>query len=69
MSQNESGGTLVTNDLLTIAEVAALLRVSRWQVCTLGIPCLDIGHRTKRYFRSDVIAWLETQRRPGRRAP
>jgi hypothetical protein len=68
MSEIKSSCTSVTNDILTIAEVAALLRVSRWQVCTLGIPCLDIGHRTKRYFRSDVMAWLEAQRRPARRA-
>src|SRR5207249_444452 len=41
-----------------LAEIAALL----------GGPCLDLGHKTKRYLVRDVEAWLEERRRVRRRA-
>ena len=51
------------NDILTKAEVAAWLKIKPRQVERLGIPCLDLGERTKRYYRTDVQTWLDAQRR------
>jgi hypothetical protein len=62
--------------ILTRDEVAAWLKVKPRQVERLGVPCLDLGRKTKRYLTKDVLAWLEVQRRPvstrvarGRRDP
>jgi len=55
--------------ILTRAEVAAWLKINPRQVERLGIPCIDLGRKTKRYVAKDVQAWLDTYRRqPGRRA-
>ena len=51
--------------ILTRDEVAAWLRVRPRQVERLGIPCIALGHRTKRYLASDVRAWLEQRRNGG----
>lgn len=51
------------NAILTTAEVAAWLRVHPRQVQRLGVPCLNLGHKTKRYRAADVIAWLAKQAR------
>lgn len=48
--------------ILTRAEVAVWLKVRPRQVERLGVPCLDLGRKTKRYLRGDVLAWLERQR-------
>ena len=50
------------NDIMTRAEVAAFLRIKPRQVERLGVPCLSIGERTKRYLRSDVMAWMKAKR-------
>jgi hypothetical protein len=42
--------------------VAEWLKVQPRQVDRLGVPSLDLGPRTKRYFARDVLAWLEKQR-------
>ena len=48
--------------ILTREEVAAWLKVNPRQVGRLGIPCLDLGRKTKRYLRSAVEAWLLERR-------
>ena len=54
--------------VLTREQVAEWLQVRPRQLDRLGIPCLDLGHKTKRYVAEDVQAWLEAQRRRYRRA-
>ncbi len=49
--------------ILTRAEVAEWLKVQPRQVERLGVPCLELGRKTKRYLVRDVLAWLEAQRR------
>lgn len=49
-------------EVLTRDEVAAWLKVKPRQVERLGVPCLDLGRKTKRYLMKDLLAWLETQR-------
>jgi hypothetical protein len=44
---------------------APWLKIHPRQVERLGIPCLDLGRKTKRYLRTDVSAWLESKRRGG----
>jgi len=54
-------------DILTREEVAQWLRVKVRQVERLGVPCLELGLKTKRYSRADVEAWLAARRKtPGR---
>jgi hypothetical protein len=48
--------------ILTRSEVSAWLKIKPRQVERLGIPCLDLGRKTKRYLGKDVLAWLEAQR-------
>lgn len=55
-------------DLLTVAEVADLLRTSdrtlrRWREEGVGPAYLRIGQRYIRYRRSSVMAWIEAQER------
>jgi len=49
-------------DILTLQEVAEWLKLRPRQVLRLGVPCLDLGHRTKRFLEADVQAWLERRR-------
>jgi hypothetical protein len=51
--------------IMTRNEVAAWLKVAPRQIDRLGIPCIDLGKKTKRYFVKDVAAWLESKRRGG----
>jgi hypothetical protein len=56
-------------EILTRQQVAELLQVRPRQVERLGVPCLDLGRKTKRYMREEVLAWLEAQsRRTGAKA-
>ena len=55
------------DEVLTLQEVAAWLKVTPRQVLRLGIPCLDLGHKTKRFLARDVRAWLERLRDGGKR--
>ena len=43
-------------------EVAAWLKVAPRQIDRLGIPCIDLGKKTKRYLVKDIAAWLESKR-------
>ena len=52
-------------DILTRSEVAAWLKIKPRQVERLGIPCLDLGRKTKRYVREDVECWLQRMRKAG----
>ena len=57
-------GTASSPDgIMTRDEVAAWLKVAPRQIERLGIPCLDLGKKTKRYLVKEVAAWLETKRR------
>ena len=49
--------------ILTRDEVAAWLKVRPRQVERLGVPCLDLGRKTKRYLGRDVLEWLDAHRR------
>ena len=48
--------------ILTRDEVAGWLKLRPRQVERLGIPCIDLGRKTKRYLAQDVIAWLQAKR-------
>ena len=54
--------------VLTPQEAAEWLKVPPRQLGLLGVPCLDLGHKTKRYLVRDVEAWLEERRQVRRRA-
>ena len=54
-------------EVMTREQVAEFLQVRPRQVERLGIPGLRFGHKTWRYRRADVLAWLEEQP-PVRRA-
>lgn len=54
------------SDVLTPQEVADWIHVKRRQLERFGVPCLLIGHKTRRYLRSDVLEWLEGQRQVGK---
>ncbi len=54
--------------VLTKEQVAGWLQVRPRQLDVLRVPCLNLGHKTKRFLAADVQAWLEAQRRPVRRA-
>jgi hypothetical protein len=49
--------------IMTRHEVAAWLKVAPRQIDRLGIPCIDLGRKTKRYLVKDVAAWFESKRR------
>src|SRR2546421_4458878 len=50
------------NAILTRDEVAAWLKVKPRQVERLGVPCLDLGRKTKRYVVKDLLEWLQAKR-------
>jgi len=53
---------LLSHEIMTRNEVAAWLKLKPRQVERLGVPCLDLGRKTKRYLVRDVSAWLESRR-------
>lgn len=52
--------------ILTRDEVATWLKIKPREVERHGIPCLNLGHKTKRYLVRDVLEWLETKRHANR---
>jgi hypothetical protein len=52
---------------MTREEVAEWLKVKPRQLDRMGVPVIDLGHKTKRYLRQNLLAWLEARQR-GRRA-
>lgn len=51
-------------EVLTLAEVARLLRVERHHIAKLierGLPYRRVG-RMRRFIRQDVMAWLRAQK-------
>ncbi len=48
--------------ILTQHEVAALLKIRPRQVQRLGIPCINLGRKTKRYVWAEVLRALEERR-------
>ena len=60
------------NQILSTEEVAAWLGLhNKRQVGRIGVPQLNLGHKTKRYRVRDVLAYLEsrtkTTKKNGRR--
>jgi hypothetical protein len=51
--------------ILTRNEVAEWLKVKPRQIDRLGVPQINLGRKTKRYLRRDVVQWLEQQRARG----
>ncbi|HTR19796.1 MAG TPA: hypothetical protein VMH88_02990 [Gemmatimonadales bacterium] len=64
MAEREAG-VFGPDSILTRQEVAAWLKIKPRQVERLGVPCIDLGRKTKRYLAKDVLAWLDARR--GRR--
>jgi hypothetical protein len=60
--QSSALGAVLTRD-----QVAEWLQIRPRQVERLGVPCVDLGRKTKRYLAEDVRAWLEAQRRLDKR--
>lgn len=60
------------SQLLTVSEVAGLLRLSVKGIYVLvetrRIPVVKVGNRL-RFFRGEIEAWLEENRLPLRRTP
>ncbi len=56
------GLSAASDVILTRAEVAAWLKIKPRQVERLGVPCLDLGRKTKRYLMKEILTWLEEQR-------
>jgi hypothetical protein len=56
---------MTTTDVLTREQVAAWLQVHPRQIERLGVPCLSLGVRTKRYLRTDVEAWMVAKKGTG----
>lgn len=54
------------SEFLTLADVAALLRVSkptvRKAVREQGLPALRMGERVYRFSRAEVDAWIKQQK-------
>lgn len=50
-------------EVLTKQQVADWLKVRPRQLDRMGVPCLDWGHKTKRYVKGDVLAWIDAKRR------
>ena len=61
--------TYPLNAILTTAQVAAWLQVHPRNLCPsrFGVPCLNLGHRTKRYRARDVQAWIDRQAKKNHR--
>jgi len=59
---NNNGSTPPQEQVLTLEEVAAWLKIEPRQVVRYRIPCARLGHRTLRFLARDVLAWLEQQR-------
>ena len=57
MTQHPDPGAILTRD-----EVASWIKVRPRQVERMGVPCLDLGRRTKRYLAHDVLTWIEKHR-------
>jgi hypothetical protein len=51
-----------SSTIMTRDEVAQWLKLKPRQVERLGIPCINLGRKTKRYFAIDVLEWLQTKR-------
>jgi hypothetical protein len=50
-------------DVLTPEQVATWLKIEKRQLERFGVPVLLLGHKTRRYLRADVLAWLQQQRK------
>jgi predicted DNA-binding transcriptional regulator AlpA len=51
-----------TDVILTPAEVAIWLHIKPRQLERFGVPAVKLGHKTVRYVKADVLAWLASQK-------
>lgn len=58
-SRSNSSSTPPQEEILTQDDVATWLKIERREVVRLGIPILRLGHKTLRFMRGDVLAWLK----------
>ncbi|MEX2156955.1 MAG: helix-turn-helix domain-containing protein [Gemmatimonadales bacterium] len=61
-TKDGKGEELRAWDPLTAEEVAQILRVPKRRVRQLGIPAVQLGPNTLRYFREDVEEFLRKRR-------
>jgi hypothetical protein len=54
-------GVAPTVDVLTPAQAAAWLQVHPRELARLGVPCVKLGRKTRRYRRQQVLVWLESK--------
>ena len=45
-----------------VRDLEAWLKVEPRQVERLGVPCSNLGSKTKRYLVKDILAWLDSRR-------
>ena len=62
-------GTMAEDELLTVAELAELLKVTpqtiyAWRAERHGPPAVKLNDRAIRFRRCDVDAWLEARSEP-----
>ena len=57
-------------EVLTLEQAAAFLQISavtaRKYITTRALPAIPLGPREWRFRRSDLLTWLDMQRRGGR---
>lgn len=67
---DQSRPRLCDTELLTVEEVAAILKLTKKGIYLLvetrRIPVVKVGNRL-RFFRAEIVTWLEENRLPLRR--
>lgn len=53
--------TATTEPLLTVEDVARILRLKPKQVYGLHIPCIRVSRRAMRFRQSEFNTWLEAR--------
>ncbi len=56
---NRNSSDLPQPEILTLQQVSEWLQIEPRQVVRFGVPCVRLGHRTLRFLRDDVLAWLK----------
>jgi len=62
-NENNKNRSALPEVILTLQEVADWLKLAPRQVLRYRVPCVSLGHKTKRFLHADVLKWLESQRR------
>ena len=58
-SDNKNSSDLPQPEVLTLQQVSQLLQIEPRQVVRFGVPCVRLGHKTLRFMRDAVLAWLK----------